>query len=80
MCKINQPEALIWRRAIEAQRETVRHPGTNLEIRTAQMAGRDAVMLAAGGGAKDVAAVMSIRWMPVELWSKSVRAGKSQRS
>jgi hypothetical protein len=80
MYKINELEALIWRRATEAQRETGRRPGPDLAIRTTQTPCRDAAMPGAAGGAIDVAAVIPIRWMPVERWAKSVRAGKFLRS
>jgi len=80
MCKINETEDLIWQRKTETQLQVVRCPGTDFEIETAKKYVRDAAILAGVFPSRKVAVVViPIRWLPVESWSKAIRAAKPIR-
>jgi hypothetical protein len=77
MCNFNENEILIWQHATGTRLEIVRCPGTDLEVRTAQTTGQDAVVLAGVRAAKDaVGTVIPIRWLPVQSFPKTIRAVK----
>lgn len=55
--------------------------GTELEIRAVETPGQDAAALAVVGAAKNaLAAVIPVRWMPEQVWPKTIRVVKSLHS
>ena len=80
MCGISKTKILIWRRRTETQPEAAGRPGTDFETEAVNKYVRDATILAGVFASRKAAAVViPIRWLPVESWSKAIRAAKPVR-